>query len=161
MSPFVGVPTLIGRVGKFLKPPSILLVEDQDAQAALVQAVFEEMATPILLFRVVDVDQALGFLSRSGTDEPAPEPDLVLLDLNLPRRSGYELLEAMRGNPLHQHIPVVIFSTADDRSDRERSLALGASSHIGKPRTLDGYQRVLQQVVAMIPTVSESVANNP
>jgi hypothetical protein len=65
MSPFVGVPTLISRLGKLLHPPSILLVEDQDAQAALVQAVFEEMETPILLFRVADVDQALGFLSRS------------------------------------------------------------------------------------------------
>jgi chemotaxis family two-component system response regulator Rcp1 len=135
------------------------LVEDQDAHAALVQAVFEDLETTVLLFRVVDVDQALSFLSRFAPFEAMPEPNLVLLDLNLPRRFGYDLLEAIRGNPLWKHIPVVIFSTADGLRDREKSLSLGAISHIGKPLTLEGYENILRQVVGMIPSGSDSAAN--
>jgi CheY-like chemotaxis protein len=138
---------------------AILLVEDQDAHAVLVQAVLEDMEAAVLLFRVADVDQALSFLSHSAPYEFVPEPALVLLDLNLPRRFGYDLLQAIRENPLWQHIRVVIFSTADGSRDRERSLALGASGHFGKPLTLEGYQAVLRQVVSMIPSRPDSVAN--
>jgi two-component system, chemotaxis family, response regulator Rcp1 len=155
--PFVNRLPLTARVGTV--PASILLVEDEDAHAALVQAVFEDLETTVLLFRVADVDQALSFLSHSAPYEFVPEPALVLLDLNLPRRFGYDLLEAIRANPLWKHIPVVIFSTADGHRDRERSLALGASGHIGKPLTLEGYQSVLRQVVDMIPSGWESPAN--
>ena len=142
-----------------LQSPSILVVEDQDAQAALVQAVLEEMGMPVLLFRVADVDEALSFLSRSEPYASVPEPDLILLDLNLPGRDGYYLLEVIRGNRLWQHIRVVIFSTADGRRDKEKSLSLGASGHFGKPATWEGYERVLRKVMDMIPSGSESIPN--
>jgi two-component system, chemotaxis family, response regulator Rcp1 len=135
------------------------MVEDQDAHAALVLAVFEEMETTVLLFRVVDVDEALLFLSHLAPYESVQEPDIVLLDLNLSRRIGYDLLEAIPENPLWKHIPVVIFSTADGHRDREKSLARGASRHIGKPSTWEGYQRVMRQVVEMIPSGPGSAAN--
>jgi two-component system, chemotaxis family, response regulator Rcp1 len=145
-------------MGRQSESPSILLVEDQDAHANLVDAALEEMDMAVLLFRVADVDHALSFLACTVPYELVPEPDLVLLDLNLVRRSGYELLEAIRENPLWRHIPVVIFSTADGRSDIEKSLSLGATAHFGKPWTWDGYQTVLRQVVDMIPRGSESAA---
>jgi CheY-like chemotaxis protein len=161
MSPFATCFTLTGEVGNVSQPPSILLVEDDRAQAALVEAVFEELEAAVLLFLVVDVDQAIAFLCRSAPFEAVPEPDLILLDLNLPRRGGYDLLAAVRGNPLWQHVPVVIFSTADGRRERERSLALGASGHLAKPTTWDGYQRAVRQVVDMIPRGPGPVAKSP
>jgi two-component system, chemotaxis family, response regulator Rcp1 len=150
VSPFVIRQTLTARMGRDSQSPSILLVEDHDADATLVELGLEEMAGTVLLFRVINVDEALGFLSRVAPFELAPEPDLILLDLNLPRRGGYDLLRAIRENQSWQHIPVFILSTADNQANIEKSLSLGASGHIGKPRTWDGYQTFLRQMVDMI-----------
>ena len=142
------------------EPPFIvLLVEDSDAQAALVEAVLAEIETRILLLRAADVDEALVFLSQSKPFQSVALPALILLDLNLPPRSGYEILEAVLADSLLKQIPVVIFSTADGRLDREKSLSLGASAHIGKPLTLEGYEKALRHVVSMIPSGPQSAAN--
>jgi CheY-like chemotaxis protein len=137
-------------VGESGASPVILLVEDEDGHAHLVQTVLEEMDEAVVLYRVASVDEALQFLSKSGEYASAPEPNLVLLDLNMPRRNGYELLDSIRGNLSQRHIPVVIFSTADSPRERAFSLSHGAVAHFGKPWSYTGYQRVMRDIVRMI-----------
>jgi CheY-like chemotaxis protein len=129
----------------------ILLVEDQDAHARLVESVMEDLGDPVHLFRVKSVDQALQLLSKSGAFASVPEPDLILLDLNMPIKTGYDLLAIMKADTALEHIRVIIFSSADHHEDRAKSLSRGAYAHIGKPWTYDGYEKALREIVQMIP----------
>jgi chemotaxis family two-component system response regulator Rcp1 len=88
---------------------------------------------------------------RSGEYEFAPEPDLILLDLNLSHRSGYDVLAAVCATPLLKHIPVIVFSSANTRLDRKTSLSLGGVAHIGKPSDYFGYLDALRKIIGMIP----------
>jgi CheY-like chemotaxis protein len=119
---------------------TILYVEDDDATASLVRAALEEIANPqVICHRVLTVDRALQFLSKMGEAGGAFEPILILLDLNLPRRSGYELLAIIRETESFHHIRVVVFSSSSAVSDRKKSLALGAFAFVHKPSTFDEY----------------------
>jgi CheY-like chemotaxis protein len=97
------------------------------------------------------VDEAYRFLFKVGEYKKAPQPDLILLDLNLPPDSGYEGLKIIQGAIALKGISVIVFSAADTPSDQRKSLSLGASAHIGKPGSYDGYLKVLREVVKMIP----------
>jgi CheY-like chemotaxis protein len=130
---------------------SMLLVEDEDAHAALVDEGVHEVDSSISVPRVRGVEEAIEFLTKSGRYEAAPEPDLILLDLNLSHRSGYDVLAAVCGTPSLKHIPVVVFSTADTIPDRKTSLSLGAAAHIGKPADYIGYLDALRKIIGMIP----------
>jgi CheY-like chemotaxis protein len=130
---------------------AILLVEDEDAHAVLVEEAVHELDSSVSVPRVRGVDEAIEFLTKSGEYESAGEPDLILLDLNLSHRSGYDVLAAVCGTPSLRHIPVVVFSTADTIVDRKTSLSLGAVAHIGKPADYFGYLIALRRIVGMIP----------
>jgi two-component system, chemotaxis family, response regulator Rcp1 len=129
----------------------ILLVEDSDAHARLVESVLEELREPVQLYRAASVDQALEFLSQAGTYSSVPVPDLVLLDLNMPLKTGYDLLAAMLADSALKDIRVVIFSSADHADDRAKSLSRGAYAHIGKPWTYIGYEAAMREVLQMVP----------
>jgi CheY-like chemotaxis protein len=131
--------------------PSILLVEDQDAHARLVETVVKELEESVRPYRVATVDQALEFLLKTGKYVSVPEPGLVLLDLNLSCKSGYDVLAAILANTALKHICVVIFSSESSAEDKQRSLSLGAVAHVGKPWTYSAYVRVLRDIVQMIP----------
>jgi CheY-like chemotaxis protein len=133
------------------KISAILVVEDEDAQAVLVEEAVHELDSSISVLRVRGVDEAIEFLTKSGEYESACEPDLILLDLNLFHRSGYDVLAAVCGTPYLKHIPVVVFSTANTLLDRKTSLSLGAVAHIGKPADYYGYLDALRKIVGMIP----------
>jgi len=130
---------------------AMLLVEDEDAQAVLVEEAVHELDSSISVPRVRDVEETIEFLTKSGEYEAAPEPNLILLDLNLSFRSGYDVLAAVCGTPSLRHIPVVVFSTSDTILDRKTSLLLGAVAHIGKPADYFGYLDALRKIVGMIP----------
>ena len=104
----------------------ILYVEDSDAMAYMLQKALEHNGSDIQLFRVADGERALAFLYRQDIFHDAPRPDIVILDLHLPKKSGFEVLEEIGRSDFLKELPVVIFSSSLQAADRERALALGA-----------------------------------
>jgi two-component system, chemotaxis family, response regulator Rcp1 len=130
--------------------PVILLVEDVDSDAHLVEAAFAELDDQITVFRVGNVDLALKFFLKSAEFSATPRADLVLLDINLPGKNGYDLLETMQSDAGLRGIRVVVLSTAGNPADKPKSLSLGAVGHIGKPWTYTGYEAAAREILQMI-----------
>lgn len=116
--------------------PRILLVEDNIADIELVRTAFDEAGVIIELILVRDGDSAIREIDRRAHD-PCARPELVLLDLNLPRASGHAVLGRIRAIPAYDHMPVVILSTSNYPADRDRALAAGASDYLVKPTRFD------------------------
>jgi CheY-like chemotaxis protein len=111
----------------------LLSVEDNDAFAEAIQIALSEAMLEISLSRVSDGEEALRFLRRQPPFESVNRPDLILLDLNLPRKSGFDVLSEMAADTGLRNIPVVVLSSSNHDRDRSRSLALGAKEYILKP----------------------------
>jgi CheY-like chemotaxis protein len=118
---------------------SILYVEDSDAMAYLFQRALEHTGTDVRLYRVADGESALTFLHRQDVFQSAPRPDIVVLDLNLPKKSGFEVLEEIGGSDALKELPVVVFSSSSRPADRERALALGARAFFLKASELEDF----------------------
>ena len=108
---------------------TLLYVEDDDPTAYLFQTALRESGITLDLFRVVDGNAALAFLRRKGAYANAPQPDLVVLDLNLPGQSGVEIVSQIRTDPGLQHLTVVIFSASSRPEDKQLALAAGADEY--------------------------------
>ncbi len=117
----------------------VLLVEDNPADANLVEEALAEAHVDCSLHIVRDGLQAVQFIERLDADVSYPRPDLILLDLNLPKISGEEVLKRVRLSPRCGAAKVLIISSSDARSDRERALKLGASEYFRKPSGLDEF----------------------
>jgi CheY-like chemotaxis protein len=117
----------------------VLYAEDEDAAVFLMEMALKEAHITVTLHRVSDGEEALAFLHNRGVYNRAPKPDMVLLDLNLPRKSGHEVLSSIREDEALRAVPVVIFTSSSAASDRRKSLALGAQMHITKPSSFDGF----------------------
>ena len=117
----------------------VLLVEDDPADVLMVQEAFEQYAVRNTLHVVADGEQALQFLRQEGRFSEAPRPGLVLLDLNLPRRNGLEVLAEMRADSGLAAIPVVILTTSRAPQDILCSYRLYASAYISKPTDYDEF----------------------
>jgi CheY-like chemotaxis protein len=118
--------------------PVLLYVEDEDAAAFLLETAIKEAQIDLEVRRVSDGEQALAYLEHSPGYEDAPDPDLVLLDLNLPRKTGLEVLAAMQDAEDLRKIPVVVFTSSALPRDKRCSMALGALEFITKPQSFDG-----------------------
>lgn len=129
-----------------MKAVDILLVEDNPGDARLTREALSHSATPSTLYDVRDGEQALAFLRREGRFASAPTPRLVLLDLNLPRRDGREVLEDMKKDPALQHIPVVVLTSSEAEEDIMRSYRLHANCFITKPVDLEQLTKVVQGI---------------
>jgi CheY-like chemotaxis protein len=88
----------------------------------------------------------MAFLERTGTHVDAPRPDLILLDLNLPRKDGREVLKEIKESPALRSIPVVILTTSSSEADVLQSYELHANCYISKPVDLDGFLKVVQSI---------------
>jgi len=117
----------------------VLYVEDDDATFALVRIILAEEAPEVRLLRAVDGEQALRLLRKSAPYEASPRPDLILLDWNLPKKNGFELLSDLKREERLRSIPVVMFSTSSSRAAREVSLELGARDYVTKPSNFDSF----------------------
>jgi CheY-like chemotaxis protein len=117
----------------------VLLVDDDPADVLMVQEAFEQYAVRNVLHVVADGEQALQFLRQEGRFGGVPRPGLVLLDLNLPRRNGLEVLAEMRADSRLAAIPVVILTTSRAPQDILRSYQLYASAYISKPTDYDQF----------------------
>ena len=111
----------------------ILLVDDNPADANLTCEVLATSERPAQVSTVVDGEQALQFLHRSGQFAEASRPDLIILDLNLPRKDGRAVLAEVKADPELNDLPVVIFTTSHAPRDIARCYELGANSFITKP----------------------------
>lgn len=129
-----------------MKPAEILLVEDNPGDVRLTKEALREvgMSNPLHVAR--HGLEALDFLRQSGDFKDAPRPDLVLLDLNLPRLSGREVLKQMKDDPALRQIPVIVLSTSDAHRDVSESYALHANCYINKPVDFDDFLRVVQSI---------------
>ena len=117
----------------------VLLAEDNEFDAQVTAAAFRDARVPSRLHCVADGEAAIAFLRRTGGHERAPRPDLILLDLNLPKMSGLEVLEQIKADPNLKNIPVVIVSGNIHDGDIRRAYDLQVSSFLMKPAEMDEY----------------------
>lgn len=115
------------------RPLRFLLVEDDDNHADLVRRAMAEERIGNELDRVADGEEAMAWLRREVPHEAAPRPDIILLDLKLPRLDGHEVLRNIKSNDDLKHIPVVVMTTSRAESDRIRAYNEHANSYVVKP----------------------------
>ena len=124
----------------------VLLVEDDAGDVLMTREAFEHYKIQNRLHVVSDGEQAMQFLRRAGEFTGAPRPSLILLDLNLPRRNGLEVLAELKADPDLLTIPVVIFSTSQAETDIVASYQLHANAYITKPVSFDRFTEAIRQV---------------
>ena len=124
----------------------VLLVEDSPGDVRLTQEAFRAANSDIRLHVAMDGVEALAFLAQEGAHSDAPRPDLILLDLNLPRKDGREVLKHIRGDERLKSIPTVILTTSDAAIDINQSYKLQANSYLSKPVQLDKFESVVRSI---------------
>ena len=124
----------------------VLLVEDDDGDVLMTREAFEYHKIRNRLHVVNDGEQALQFLRRSGDYADAPRPGLILLDLNLPRVDGLEVLAEIKADPVLKVIPVVILTTSQAQQDVLRSYALHANAYVSKPVDFERFMEAIRQI---------------
>lgn len=140
-----------------VQPMEILLVEDNEDDILLEQEALAEARLVNLMYVVRDGEQAMAYLRREGEYQNARAPGLVLLDINMPKKNGFEVLHEMKADPALCHIPVVMLTTSEREADVVKSYAQGACSYITKPMDFDKFRDVIKQfalywaLVARVP----------
>jgi CheY-like chemotaxis protein len=125
------------------RPAAILLVEDSPSDAELTRAAFQEGKIDNNLYHVQDGVEAMAFLRREGAHAAAPRPDLILLDLNLPKKSGLEVLRDIRSDPQLKSLIVVILTTSRDQKDVLDAYGLNVNAYIAKPVDVEQFFRTI------------------
>lgn len=131
----------------------VLLVEDDDGDVLMTKEAFEYHKIRNRLHVVNDGEQALQFLRREGEYADAPRPGLILLDLNLPRRDGREVLAELKDDPELGLIPVVVLTTSEAEEDIVRSYQLHANAYVSKPVDFDRFIEVVRHIDDFFVTV--------
>jgi CheY-like chemotaxis protein len=124
----------------------VLLVEDSPGDVRLTQEAFRAANPAIRLHVAVDGVEAVAFLSQQGKYADAPRPDLILLDLNLPKMDGREVLKHIRGDEGLKNIPTVILTTSDAEIDIHQSYSLHANSYLSKPVQLEAFDKLVRSI---------------
>ncbi|HLT48576.1 MAG TPA: response regulator [Rubricoccaceae bacterium] len=144
------------------RPVEILLVEDSPGDVQLTVEALRDAKVSTHLHVATDGEEALAFLRRAAGFEDAPRPDLILLDLNLPKKSGHEVLEEVKTDPELRRIPVVILSTSDAEDDVIAAYDRSANCYVTKPVDLDRFWEVVHSIdqfwlsFAKLPSAAES-----
>ena len=124
----------------------VLLVEDDPGDVLMTREAFEDNKLRNRLSVVADGVAALDFLRKVGDHADAPTPDLILLDLNLPRMDGREVLHAIKADEALRQIPVVVLTTSEAEEDVVRSYSLHANAYVTKPVDFDRFIEVVRQI---------------
>ena len=127
-------------------PAVILLVEDEEAHAILVMRALEERRVANKIYWVKDGEEALDFLYRRGRYAEAPRPDLILLDLRLPKKDGHEVLMEIKQSEELRVIPVVVLTTSESEVDMMRAYIQYANSYLVKPLDFEKFERMVEHV---------------
>ena len=139
---------------------NVLLVEDDPGDVLMTREAFEHYRIRNELHVVGDGEQAMHFLRRDGDYANAPRPGLILLDLNLPRRNGHEVLAELKSDPDLLSIPVVVLTTSQAEEDILRSYTLHANAYISKPVDFERFIDVVRQIDDFFLTLVKLPANN-
>ena len=127
-------------------PIQVLLVEDSPGDVRLTQEAFRDANQSILLHVAADGVEAMAFLRHEGVHVHAPRPDLILLDLNLPKMDGREVLAHIKADDNLKTIPTVILTTSDAQSDVVKSYQLQANCYLTKPVDLDAFESLVKSI---------------
>ncbi|HUS91166.1 MAG TPA: response regulator [Phycisphaerae bacterium] len=130
------------------KPVELLLVEDNPGDVLLIREGFKAAKVINGLHVVRDGEEAMAFLHREGAYRDAPRPDLILLDLNLPRKDGREVLAEIRADKALRRIPVVVLTTSKAEEDILRAYDLSCNCYITKPVDLEQFIHVVESIDA-------------
>jgi two-component system, chemotaxis family, response regulator Rcp1 len=133
-------------IGAGAAPIEVLLVEDSSGDVRLTREAFKDAKVHINLHVAPDGIEAMAFLRREGNYVNVPRPDLILLDLNLPKKDGREVLGEIKESPELKSIPVVILTTSASEADILRSYRLHANCYITKPVGLAGFLEVIKSI---------------
>ncbi len=133
-------------IGESDMPIEVLLVEDSPGDVRLTQEAFKEANRAIHVHIAADGVEAMAFLRRQGEHGSAPRPDLILLDLNLPRMDGREVLATIKEDEDLKTIPTVILTTSDAEADILKSYELQANAYLSKPVRLDDFESLVKSI---------------
>lgn len=128
------------------RPVNILLIEDNPGDVRLAQEAFKEVKINVQLNVVMDGLEAINYLRKVGNYEKVDTPDLVLLDLNLPKKDGREVLGDIKADPKLRSIPVVILTTSNAEQDILNSYNLHVNCYINKPVDFDQFFNIIQKI---------------
>ncbi|HEY6495967.1 MAG TPA: response regulator [Trebonia sp.] len=129
-----------------VRPVDVLLVEDDEGDVLMTREAFEFYKIGNTLHVVTDGEQAVQFLRRTGPFPDAPRPGLILLDVNLPRLSGLEVLAQLKEDPELRLIPVVMLTTSQAEEDILRSYELHANAYVSKPVDFEHFIEAIRQI---------------
>ena len=129
-----------------LKPVEILLIEDNAGDARLAREALAEARVRNNLTWIADGIEAMAYLRQEGTYKDAQRPDIILLDLNIPRKDGRQLLGEIKSDPRLKQIPVVVLTTSQADEDIIKAYHLNANCYISKPVDLDQFNRIVQNI---------------
>lgn len=127
-------------------PVQVLLVEDSPGDVRLTQEAFRDSNIEVQLHVAADGVEAMEFLRREGCHKDAPRPDLILLDLNLPRMDGGEVLAKIKSDEGLKSIPTVILTTSEAQSDIAKSYRLQANCYLTKPVELELFEGLIKSI---------------
>lgn len=128
------------------RPANFLLVEDNPGDVRLTQEALKDHKVKNNLYVVTDGEEAMTFLRKQGKYKDAPRPDIILLDLNLPKKDGREVLAEIKSEPGLKTIPVVIISSSEAEQDIIKSYDLNANCYVTKPVNFDQFIKVVQSI---------------
>lgn len=136
------------KAGKFRigAPAQVLMVDDDPSDVLLTQECFESTGFPVKLHHAANGEECLAFLRREGRYAAAPTPDLILLDINMPKMNGHQVMEELLADERLRHLPVVVLSTSSGSSDIQSMLRRRCNSYIVKPIDLDSFQEVIRRL---------------
>ena len=129
-----------------INPLDVLLVEDNPGDVRLMKEALQDDKLIYNLHVVVDGIEAMDFLLQKGDFAKAPRPDLILLDLNLPRKDGREVLAEIKNDPALKHIPVVVLTSSKAEEDILKTYELHANCYISKPVDLEQFSKVVKSI---------------
>jgi two-component system, chemotaxis family, response regulator Rcp1 len=127
-------------------PIEVLLVEDSPGDVRLTREAFRDANSSIHLHVASDGVEAMAFLRKEGPHRDAPRPDLILLDLNLPRMDGREVLASIKDDDDLRTIPTVILTTSEAEADISTSYRLRANCYLSKPVQLDAFEKLVKSI---------------
>lgn len=126
--------------------PQVLWVEDNTGDVRLIQETFRTVNSSVPLYVASDGVEAVAFLRHEGANADAPRPDLVLLDLNLPKMGGFDVRKLIKEDMNLKTIPTVILSSSESEADVKRSYQLQANGYLCKPALLDEFDDTVKSI---------------
>lgn len=144
-----------------VKPKTIFLVEDNRGDIRLIQEALKSTAVPCDIVIARDGMEAMDYLQRQGEFADAISPDLILLDLNLPKKDGREVLAEIKGNDNLKHIPIIVLTTSRNEEDIYKSYDLHVNCYISKSRNLAQLFKIVQGIEAFWLETATLPPNTP